>query len=147
MKNCYILKKKKNHNFTKQNKTQIKKAHKSTVKKPTIRFQSLSSKPTLKKKKKFAMSIYFLLCSQYIWKVRERELTRKWLGQWCSLEMLGSGASKGVPGVDKSLGERINGWWVAQWWLVRDLVHAMMVVWHESVSSNSKSATSGFFEN
>ena len=62
------------------------------------------------------MSIYFLSCSQYIWKVRERELTGKWLGRRCRLEMLGSGADRGIAGVDRSLGERNGGWWVAPWW-------------------------------
>ena len=61
--------------------------------------------------------------------------------------MLGSGAGKGVAGVDRSLGERNSGWWVVQWWLVLDLVCAMTVVWRESVSNNSKSATLGFIEN
>ena len=61
--------------------------------------------------------------------------------------MLGSGAGKGIAGVDRSLGERNSGWWVVQWWLVRDLVCAMTVVWRESVSNHNKSATLGFVEN
>ena len=42
------------------------------------------------------------------------------MGWQCNLEMLSNGASKGIAGVDRSLGERNGGQWVAQWWLVRD---------------------------
>ena len=73
------------------------------------------------------MSIYFLSCSQYVWKVRERELIGKWLGQRCSLDMLGSGAGKGVAGVDRLLGERHSGWGLAQWWLALDFIPVMTV--------------------
>ena len=40
-----------------------------------------------------------------IYEKSEREFTGKWLGWWCSLEMLSSGASKGVAGVDKLMRE------------------------------------------
>ena len=61
------------------------------------------------------------------------------------MEMLGSGTDKGIAGVDRSLGERNGGWWVAQWWLIRDLVRTMTVVCRESASEAV--TTSGFFEN
>ena len=39
--------------------------------------------------------------------------------------MLGSGAGKGIAGVDRSLGERNGGWGLAQWWLALDFIRAM----------------------
>ena len=130
------LKKKKKSQLYKKTRPRLKEPINLTAKRPTIWFQSLNSEPTKINKRKIAISIYFFSCSQYLWKVKEKELTGKWLCRRCSLEMLGSGAGEGVAEVDRSLGGRKTAT-VAKWWLVWDLFHAMMVVWRESGSGRN----------
>ena len=60
MKNCKKKKLKKKSQLYPKKNTQIKRTHKSIAKKPTIRFQCLSSKPTFKK------NIYKKLQCQFI---------------------------------------------------------------------------------
>ena len=123
------LKKKKNHNFIYKKKTQIKRAHKFHSQKTHHLISIPNSEPTKINKRNIAISIYFFSCSQYLWKVREKELTGKWLCRWCSLEILSSGAGEGVAEVDRSFRERktttvASGWcngdwfetWSMRWW-------------------------------
>ena len=138
------LKKKKKSQLYKKTRARLNEPVNLTAKRPTIWFQSLNSEPT-KKKKKFAISIYFFSCSQYLWKVREKELTGKWLCRRCSLEMLASGAGEGVAEVDRSLGERetatvAGGWRNGDWFET-----CSMRWWGSGARVVAAATTMGFF--